>query len=98
VASPGDDTGGYADIGTVTLVSVSPVLGGGELVVLRMAMELSGFVPVRILGGAEDPLVERARAARLATSRSTSAPSSAAALRSRTCVAIRTRGGGSRRP
>jgi glycosyltransferase involved in cell wall biosynthesis len=66
VANPGDDSDGYADIGTLTFVSVSPVLGGGELTVLRMAVDLSRRVPVRVLGGPDDPLLQRAREAGLA--------------------------------
>jgi glycosyltransferase involved in cell wall biosynthesis len=66
VAQAGD-SGGYADIGTVTVISVSPVLGGGELTVLRMALALSTEVPVVVAGGAKDPLLARARAAGLAT-------------------------------
>ena len=62
MANPGDDSDAYAEIGALTLVSVSPVLGGGELTVLRMAEVLSQHVPVRVLGGSGDPLLERALA------------------------------------
>jgi glycosyltransferase involved in cell wall biosynthesis len=62
VANRGDDSDRYTDIGAVTFVSVAPVLGGGELTVLRMAEELSRHLPVRVLGGAGDPLLERAQA------------------------------------